>query len=81
MRKRLSIYNGNVIHKNILDIFMLVSFIKTFDICMVLINWKLCSMDLTPVNYSKDKKCYWNFITKALDTVLGPFLYFKGKFQ
>ena len=47
-----------------------MSFKRTFDVCMVEINWKLSSIDLTPVNHIKDKrKCYWKFITQALDTV------------
>ena len=46
-----------------------MSFKFFFDICMVQINWKLRSIDLTPVNHIKDKKCYWNFNTQSLDTV------------
>ena len=74
--KKLSIYNGNVIHKYILDIvkfgknnILLMSLKRTFDICMVEINWKLSGIDLTLVNHTKDKKNFIEILLPSLWTL------------
>ena len=62
---------------------LLMSFKRTFDICIVKINWELSSIDLTPVNYIKEKKkmllevYYPGFV----HCVLGAFSYFNGKLE
>ena len=59
-----------------------MSFKRTFDVCIVEINWKLSSIDLTPVNHIKDKKMLLEFYYPGFEhCVLGPFSYFSGKFQ
>ena len=59
-----------------------MSFKRTFDISMVEINWKLSSIDLTPVNHIKDKEMLLEFYYPGFGhCVLGPFSYFNGKFH
>ena len=53
----------------------------TFDICMVKINRKLSSIDLTPVNHIKDETVIGILYPGFGPYVLGPFLHFNGKFQ
>ena len=61
---------------------LLMSFKRTFDICKVEINWKLSSIDLTPVNHIKEKNVLFEFYYPGFGhCVLGSLSYFNGKFQ
>ena len=57
-----------------------MSFKRTFNVCMVEIDWKLSSNDLTPVNHIKDKKMLLEFYYPGFGhCVLMPFSYFSGR--